>query len=78
MASSGCSGTPSFRTTKTSSGAPECVGDLDGDGNAAAWQREHHHVGVAGVMGEALGQHAPGFSSVTKWLGRMGVRRFRQ
>ena len=56
MANSRCPGTPSFRTTKISSGACECPRHLVGHRHAASWQAEHHYVGIVRVTRKPRGQ----------------------
>ena len=49
IASSSCPGTPSLRTRKASSGAPQRLGDFVRHGNAAARQAEHDDIGPVGI-----------------------------
>src|SRR5438067_2116096 len=61
-------GTPSLRTTKTSSGTPSAFCDLVPDRHTPAWQHEHDHVVAAGVIAQPVREQAPRLGSIAKAL----------
>ena len=71
IASSGCHGRPSLRTTSTSSGRPSARRDLVGDRNAAARQSEHDRVACTAVRDERPRERAAGVHAILEYARHM-------
>ena len=68
IASSGCHGTPSFRTTKTSSGRVQSPGNFVGHRHTPTREGQHDEVAAALIGDEALGQKLACLPAVAKTL----------